>query len=87
MKMFVKAMDRTGDDFKYLETKFSRICHAKIKEDIFLGPQICEVLNDEEENGCGNLYVAFWKTLYCRISKTICDSEKRFLFLKSAHQN
>ena len=48
MKIFVKAMDRDGDGFKYLQTKFPRISDAKIKEGIFVGPQIREVLNDEE---------------------------------------
>ena len=48
MKNFVKAMDRTGDGFKYLQAKFPRISEAKIKEGIFVGPQIREVLNDDE---------------------------------------
>ncbi|GBN10126.1 hypothetical protein AVEN_214036-1 [Araneus ventricosus] len=39
INQFVKAMDKTGDGFKYLRTKFSRFSEAKIKEIIFVGPR------------------------------------------------
>ncbi|GBN33490.1 hypothetical protein AVEN_83418-1 [Araneus ventricosus] len=32
-------MDKTGDGFNFLKTKFPRLCEAKIKEGIFVGPQ------------------------------------------------
>lgn len=44
MKNFVKAMDREGEGFSYLKSKFPRISEAKIKEGIFVGPQIRELL-------------------------------------------
>lgn len=52
MKNFVKAMNKSGDGFQYLQKKFPRISDAKIKEGIFVGPQIRELFNDEqfEEN-------------------------------------
>ena len=52
MKNFVKAMNKSGDGFQYLQNKFPRISDAKIKEGIFVGPQIRELFNDEqfEEN-------------------------------------
>jgi len=37
---FVKARDRTGSAFKYLTEKFPRLNEAKIKEGVFMGPQI-----------------------------------------------
>jgi hypothetical protein len=40
MKNFVKAMNKSGHGFQYLQTKFPRISDAKIKEGIFIGPQI-----------------------------------------------
>jgi len=40
IKNFVKAMDRNGTAFKYLKNKFPRISNTKIKEGVFVGPQI-----------------------------------------------
>ncbi|KAK1791329.1 hypothetical protein P4O66_013345, partial [Electrophorus voltai] len=48
MKNLVKAMDRNGSVFKYLSEKFPRISEAKIKEGIFVGPQICQLFIDEK---------------------------------------
>lgn len=47
MKNFVKAMDRNGRGFLYLKQKFPRISEAKIKEGIFVGPQIRKIMTDE----------------------------------------
>ncbi|UYV84669.1 hypothetical protein LAZ67_X003051 [Cordylochernes scorpioides] len=46
MKNFVKAMDRNASGFGYLKQKCSSISDAKIKEGIFVGPQIRELLQD-----------------------------------------
>ena len=40
MKQFVKALDKEGECFKYLCTKFLRLRYEKIKAGIFDGPQI-----------------------------------------------
>lgn len=40
MKMFVKTMDKTRKAYLYLSTKISSLCEAKIKDGIFVGPQI-----------------------------------------------
>lgn len=50
MKNFVKAMDRNGRGFLYLQHKFSRLSEAKIKEGIFVGPQIRELIKDDVFN-------------------------------------
>ena len=46
MKNFVKAMDKTRLAFQYIRDKFSRISEAKVKEGVFVGPQIRELLED-----------------------------------------
>ncbi|UYV72794.1 hypothetical protein LAZ67_10000749 [Cordylochernes scorpioides] len=46
MKNFVKAMDRNASGFAYLKQKCSSISDAKIKEVIFVGPQIRDLLQD-----------------------------------------
>ena len=46
MKQFVKALDKKGECFKYLCTKFSRLTYQKIKAGIFDGPQIRLLLKD-----------------------------------------
>jgi hypothetical protein len=48
MKNFVKAMNKDKPAFQYLQEKFSAISDAKLKEGIFVGPQIREVINDDK---------------------------------------
>ncbi|GBM45678.1 hypothetical protein AVEN_237916-1 [Araneus ventricosus] len=46
MKNFVKAMDCGRSGFQYLRLKFSKVSEAKIKEGIFVGPQIRQLMKD-----------------------------------------
>jgi hypothetical protein len=46
MKIFVKALNKEGKAFTYFRKKFLRLSEAKIKEGIFIGPQINTVLQD-----------------------------------------
>ncbi|GBP95423.1 hypothetical protein EVAR_67427_1 [Eumeta japonica] len=46
MKNLVKAMNKDGGGFQYLKTKFPRTSDAKMKEGIFVGPQIRELMKD-----------------------------------------
>ena len=46
MKQFVKALDKNENCFKYLSKKFPRISDAKIKEGIFVGPDIRKLIKD-----------------------------------------
>ena len=48
LKNFVKALDKNGDAFKYLEKEFPQISEAKLKAGIFIGPQIKQLLNDSK---------------------------------------
>jgi hypothetical protein len=40
IKIFVKVIDKESEGFAYLRQKFPKIHEAKLKEGIFLGPQI-----------------------------------------------
>jgi len=46
MKNFVKGMDKTGRGFECVRNKFPNVSDAKIKEGIFIGPQIRELTQD-----------------------------------------
>lgn len=46
MKQFVKALDKNGKCFQYLQTKFPKLSEAKIKEGVFDGPQIRKMFRD-----------------------------------------
>lgn len=41
-------MDKQRENFAYLRQKFSKICEAKIKEEIFAGPQIKQLVQDQD---------------------------------------
>lgn len=44
---FVKAMDRNGRGFLHLKQTFPRLSEAKMKEGIFVGPQIRKIMKDD----------------------------------------
>jgi hypothetical protein len=46
MKNFVKGIDQYGAGFSYLKETIPRISDAKIKEGIFVGPKIRELMQD-----------------------------------------
>lgn len=46
MKQFVKALQQDKPAFEYLKKKFPKISDAKIKEGIFVGPQIRKLITD-----------------------------------------
>ena len=45
-KTFVKALDKSGAGFHYLKEKFPRVSDSKIKEGIFVDPQIRALIRD-----------------------------------------
>jgi len=47
MKNFVKAMNQGEAACTYLWEKFPRLSEAKLKEYIFIGPQIWDLIKDE----------------------------------------
>ncbi|GBM40646.1 hypothetical protein AVEN_111278-1 [Araneus ventricosus] len=48
MEIFVKALDREGVAFLHLRNNFKHLSEAKVKEGVFIGPQIKVVFRDEE---------------------------------------
>ncbi|GBM47849.1 hypothetical protein AVEN_91836-1 [Araneus ventricosus] len=48
MEIFVKALDREGVTFLHLRNKFKHLSDAKVKEGMFISPQIKAVFRDEE---------------------------------------
>jgi len=48
MENFVRGIDKTGRGFEYLRNKFPNVSDAKIKEGIFIGPHIRELIKDKE---------------------------------------
>lgn len=48
MKQFVKALQHQKLAFQYLKNKFPKISDAKIKEGLFVGPQIRELMQDPD---------------------------------------
>ena len=62
MKNFVKALDRNGRGFLYVKLKFPRVSEAKIKEGIFVGPQIRELMKDDEfDNRLTEVELRAWR--------------------------
>ena len=48
MKNFVKALDKNGAAFQHLASVFPGFSEVNLKEDIFVGPQIRECLEDAD---------------------------------------
>jgi hypothetical protein len=46
MKQFVKALDKSGSCFQYLGRNFAALSEAKVKEGMFDGPQIRQLMKD-----------------------------------------
>jgi ABC-type long-subunit fatty acid transport system fused permease/ATPase subunit len=44
IKNVIKAMDQNSTGFMYLKNKFPTISDAKIKEGVFVGPQVRELI-------------------------------------------
>ncbi|XP_036332303.1 uncharacterized protein LOC118743646 [Rhagoletis pomonella] len=52
IKNFVKALNREGPAFQYLVKLFPKLSYAKIKEGIFVGPDIRKLMADKEFTKC-----------------------------------
>ena len=62
MRNLVKAMDQNSGGFMYLENNFPRISDAKIRERIFVGIQIRELIQDVKfEDQLSEVEKAAWK--------------------------
>ncbi|GBM25651.1 hypothetical protein AVEN_82767-1 [Araneus ventricosus] len=68
MEIFVKALDRKGVAFLHLRSKFKHLSDAKVKEGMFIGPQMKAVFRDEEfEKKLSEAEKAAWLAL-----KSVC---------------
>ena len=47
-KQFVKALDKDGAAFKYLQNMLPKLSEAKVKGGIFIGPQVKLILKSDE---------------------------------------
>jgi hypothetical protein len=47
MKQFAKALPKTGNCFKYLGKTFPHFSEAKLKEGVFVGPDIGKLMFDD----------------------------------------
>lgn len=72
IKQFIKALDKEGECFKYLSTKFTRLSYEKIKARIFDGPQIRNLLKDQE-------FISTMKREELQAWKAFLDVVKNFL--------
>lgn len=62
IKQFVKALPKDSPAFLYLKKKFPKLSEAKIKEGVFVGPQIRQLLLDAEfERTMNHNQLAAWK--------------------------
>ena len=48
IKQFVKALDKNGAAFKYLQKLFPKLSEAKVKGGIFIEPQVKLILKSDE---------------------------------------
>ena len=46
MENFFKAANSHGKGFEYLREKFRNVSDAKLREGVFIGPQIREIIKD-----------------------------------------
>jgi hypothetical protein len=47
IKNFVKVMNKHGKGFEYLRENFPKLSDAKLKEGVFIEPQIREIIDDD----------------------------------------
>ena len=48
MNQFLKVLNKDGKCFKYICEKFVHLSDGKLKEEIFVGPKIRQLMRDEE---------------------------------------
>lgn len=85
MKNLVKAMDKTGAGFLYLKERFPKLSDAKLKEGIFVGPQIRMLLNDAEfEDRLNLLEWAAWKS-FVSVVRGFLGNNKEENYIELVH--
>jgi hypothetical protein len=76
MKNYVKVVDKNGAGFVYLKRKFAMLSDAKIIEGIFVGPQIRELIKDEQfEEQLNEIGNAAWQA-FENVTKSFLGNHK-----------
>lgn len=76
MKNYVKALDKNGPALAYLEEKFPYLSEAKVREGIFIGPQIKKVMEDNEfERRLTRVELAAWRSFKCVCSNFLGNTK------------
>ena len=71
-KNFIKVLDKNGAGFYYLKEKFPRGSDSKIKEGIFVGPQIRASIQDGKfEDLLSQIKKSAWKSFKSVVKKKI----------------
>ncbi|MFP3020308.1 MAG: hypothetical protein ACEY3F_03025, partial [Wolbachia sp.] len=55
----MKALDNDSDAFRYLCNKFPEVSYAKVKEGVFVGPQIRKIIADSHFQDLLGAWVSF----------------------------
>ena len=82
IKLFAKALNKEGKYFEYLQQKFPNIPDAKVHEDVFDGPQIYKMLNDQNFIKVMNKKETAEWTSFKNVVETFLDNQKRKNFKK-----
>ena len=62
-KQFVKALPKDAKTFKYFSSKFPCLFEAKLKEGVFVGPDICKLMKDNNfENVMNDVERSAWNS-------------------------
>lgn len=63
MKQFTKALNKEGEGFKYLQQIFPTLSEAKLKEGIFVGPDIRKLMKDTKfDEKLSEIELEAWKS-------------------------
>lgn len=76
MKQFVKALSKEGECFKYICHRFSQLSEAKLKEGVFIGPDIRKLLKDENfETKMDEVEKEAWKAFKDVVTKFLGNNK------------
>ena len=70
MKQFVKALQKDAETFKYLSSKFLSLSEAKLKDVVFVGPDIRKLMKDNNfENVMNDVERSAWNSFKDVVTK------------------
>ena len=70
MRLFVEALPKDGETIKYLSSKFPRLPEAKLKEGVFVRPDIRKLIKDNNfENVMNDVERSAWNSFKDVVTK------------------